>query len=166
MSQPRIVNWNWKRTIPGTLVLVTLFGVLFLALPVSQKDLSVSLGVGLYFLYSILSRRIISRLHRKGMKLLLKDKYHESIDWFRKSIEFFEKYPWLDKYRSVLMLSSSVWTYREMAMMNIAYAYSQMGEGKLAAESYKKILEEYPENKVARSSLRLMEAGAANKEVS
>ncbi|MDH3639811.1 MAG: hypothetical protein OES09_15310, partial [Gammaproteobacteria bacterium] len=49
----------------------------------------------------------------------LKD-YDTAIDQFQRSYDFFSKHYWLDKYRGVTMMSPSIWSYREMALMNIA----------------------------------------------
>ena len=46
--------------------------------------------------------------------------------------------------------------YKEMALCNIAFCYSQIGNGTKTIEYYKKTLEEFPENPIAESALKML----------
>src|SRR5690606_41815487 len=69
----------------------------------------VILGSAVYLLYSVGSRRILARSHRRGMSLVRQGRFAEAIDHFQASYEFFAKYPWLDRHRAVLLLTPSDW---------------------------------------------------------
>ncbi len=159
MSHPRIVNWNWKQVLPQFFALGFICFVIYLLLPADDKSAAFSLGAISYLVYSISSRQLIPFYHRKGVRLMMKGNYQASIEQFLSSQAFFEQYPWIDRYRSVVLMSPSIFTYREMALMNIAYAYSQLGEARKSEDYYTQVLNEYPANKAARSALALIAAG-------
>ena len=45
-----------------------------------------------------------------------------------------------------------------MALVNIAFAYSQIGNGEKAKEYYLRTLDEFPESGMASSALRMIES--------
>lgn len=49
-------------------------------------------------------------------------------------------------------------SYREMALVNIAFAYSQIGNGERAKAYYQHALEEFPNSSMAIAALRLIES--------
>ena len=51
------------------------------------------------------------------------------------------------------MLDSSALSYREMALVNIAYSYVQLDEKATALKYYQRALEEFPESKMAQSGI-------------
>ncbi|UPT66229.1 MAG: hypothetical protein M0D57_17375 [Sphingobacteriales bacterium JAD_PAG50586_3] len=93
------------------------------------------------------------------MKLVKQKDYKDAISYFVKSYDFFNYYSWVDKYRYITLLSSSLMCYREMALNNIAFCYGQIGEGQLAEEYYLRTLSEYPDNEMAKAALNLINAG-------
>ena len=96
--------------------------------------------------------------HRTGMRLVNKKEFENAIPYFQKSYDFFSKYSWLDKYRYIMLLSSSKMCYREMSLTNIAFCYSQIGQGNKAIEYYNRTLEEYPENDMAKAAINLIQS--------
>lgn len=111
--------------------------------------------------YSILAfvlRRLIAKKHRQGIKLVMKQKFEEALPYFEKSVEYFSKNSWVDKYRSLTLLSSSAACYREMGLCNLAFCYSQMGEGQKAKEYYEQVLKEFPENGLALAGLNMLKS--------
>lgn len=93
------------------------------------------------FTYLILStglRYFIPKNHREGMKFTNTNQFEKAIFEYEKSYKFFTKKKWIDKYRFITLLSSSKMGYREMALCNIAFCYSQIGNGTKAIEYYKK----------------------------
>ena len=90
------------------------------------------------------------------MRLVHKKEFQNAIPYFHKSYDFFNKHSWIDKYRYVTLLSSSKMCYREMALNNIAFCYSQIGEGDKAVEYYSQTLEEYPDNEMAKAALNFI----------
>ena len=55
-------------------------------------------------------------------------------------------------------LSSSKMSYKEMALVNIAFCYGQLGEGEKAREYYNAALKENPNNGMAIAALKLLDS--------
>ncbi len=115
-------------------------------------------AVGIYWLLAYVLRATVAGDHRKGMRLVKKHDYAGAIPFFEASYRFFTDKPWVDKYRYVTLLSSSAMDYREMALCNIAFCYSQIGDGLKAKAYYKQVLKGYPNNGLAQTALRMMES--------
>lgn len=79
---------------------------------------------------------MILRNHRKGVALTKADEYVQAMDEFQKRYTFFSKCIWIDKYRSITLLSSGKTSYREMRLLNIAFCYFQIVDGKNAKNYY------------------------------
>jgi TolA-binding protein len=56
------------------------------------------------------------------------------------------------------MMSPSAISYREMALVNIAFSVSQLGQGTDAKEYYQRALDEFPNSAMAKAALRLIES--------
>ena len=109
--------------------------------------------------YAILSfglRKLVARAHRKGIKLVKHQKFVDAIPFFEKSVDYFSKNSWVDRFRFITLLSSSKLTYKEMGLCNIAFCYSQTGNGLKAKEVYEQILMEYPDNGLANAGLNML----------
>lgn len=117
-------------------------------------------GALTYLLLSLLLRRNLSRSHRKGIVQTRLEEYGAAIPHFQASYAFFSRNAWIDRYRFVTLLSASGMSYREMALNNIAFCYGQIGQGQLCREYYEKTLREFPDNSMAKTSLRLLDAVA------
>ncbi len=109
-----------------------------------------------YALIAQLLRRSQAKHHRKGVRLVLKKQYEESIPWFIKSVHHFEKKPWLDKYRCITLLSATGYGYREMGLCNLGFCYAQLGKREEAIEFYNKVLQTNPNNGLAITTLNLL----------
>ena len=96
------------------------------------------------------------------MRLFKRERFDEAATQFKKSHEFFSRHVWVDRWRSISMLSSSSISYREMALLNMAFCLAQTGERDQAAILYKRVLDEFPGSKVAQTALRMLEPMRAN----
>ena len=90
------------------------------------------------------------------MRLVKQHNFMDAIPKFEKSVDFFTRNNWLDKYRFLTLLSSSKMTYKEMGLCNIAFCYSQTNNGQKAKEYFEQTLKEFPENGLAIAGLRMM----------
>ncbi len=90
------------------------------------------LGRGRIFDLLVGSRKLIPRAHRRGIRLSQTQQFEDAIRAHKESYEFFTRHSWLDRYRSITMMSPSSMSYREMALINIAFAYGQIGNGEKA----------------------------------
>ncbi|MDB5268622.1 MAG: hypothetical protein JWP58_1662 [Hymenobacter sp.] len=112
----------------------------------------------IYLGLALILRNFVAKDHRKGMQLVKKQEFAEAIPFFEASYKFFTENSWVDEYRYITLLSSSRMCYREMALCNIAFCYTQIGEGRKAAELYKQVLGTYPENGLAQVGLKVLES--------
>ena len=156
MKFPKTTFWSWKRTIPQFIALVAAIGVMFLVIPDNQKQNSVLYGALAYLVYSIGARQLIPRYHRIGIRNFNSGKYEEALNSFEKSKHFFETHGWIDRYRAIVLMSPSNYTYREMAMINIAEAYIQLSDISNAEKAFNDVAAQYPKNIIATTALKLI----------
>lgn len=104
--------------------------------------------------------RAIAHDHRAGVGLVRNQKFADAIPYFLRSFDFFDSKRWLDDYRAFFMLSPSSASYREMALANAAFCYSQVGDGANARKYYERCLELYPNSMLASTALAMLNAGS------
>ncbi|MGH7137545.1 MAG: tetratricopeptide repeat protein, partial [Pirellulales bacterium] len=126
----------------------------------------VTVGAAVYLAYSIRSRIVIPRYHRRGIALVKQQQFADAIPLFRQSLEFFDRHAWIDRFRCVVLMSPSAVTYREMALANIGFCYSQIGDGDNARHYYAECLRRFPESGLARAALRMIGSGKSEKHTS
>lgn len=152
----RQIAWNAYLVFVVFLGLATWLGTRFTPLTLHHN---LVLALLLYYALGWLLRMRLGRYQNQGMKRVHQGEFLEAIPWFEKSYSYFTARPWLDKWRFWLMLSTSQMGYREMALNNIAFCYSQLGDGQQARTYYRQLLTEYPGNGLATAALRLLDAG-------
>ncbi len=160
MKLPKTTYWSWKRTIPQLFAMVFTIGIMYLAIPSSLKQNSVLYGAIVYLGYSIGSRQLIPRHHRKGVSFLNSGKYEKALKSFKKSKQFFETHSWIDRYRPVVLMSPSIFSYHEMAMINIAEAYIQLNDISNAMKAYNEAIAQYPNNIIATTVLKIINSNS------
>lgn len=156
MKAPSIFNIS----LPAILFqYVVLYTIIFLLKSngVSNPALKV---IGVWFLLVVIVRCTFRFNYQAGITRSTKMKFAEAIPYFEKSYNFFKRYTWLDKFRYLFLLSVSKTCYREMALLNIAFCYGQIGEGKKSIEYYERTLLEFPNSTMAASALRLLKSVA------
>lgn len=151
---PTIRQLSWLGSVPQIVALVGAIVLGFRWFP-NAGPMS---GAGAYLLYAFGSRRLLTRAHRAGIASVKRQDFHAAIPSFERSLEFFDRFPWVDKYRSIVLMSASAISYREMGLANIGFCYSQLGNGAEARRYYERCLELFPESGVATAALRLMDA--------
>ncbi|MFN7045372.1 MAG: tetratricopeptide repeat protein [Flavobacterium sp.] len=151
---PTIRQTAWVSVIPQFLFM----GLLLLVFHQISSENAVLYGAVTYLSISYILRNFIPKSHRKGLSLYNENRFLEGIDSFQKSYDFFCQHNYLDKYRYLLLLSSSKMGYKEMALNNIAFGYSQIGDGKKAKEYYERLLVEFPKNGIAKVALKMIDS--------
>jgi len=151
-KMPMIKQIGWLSIIPQLMFLTLLIFIYYL-FGIENYWL---FGAITYLLISFTLRNLIAREHRKGIICLRRQKYDEAIINFQKGYEFFNKYKWIDKYRYIILLSSTRITYREMALCNIAFIYGQIGDGVKSEYYYTMALNEFPDSMIAKSVLNMI----------
>jgi tetratricopeptide (TPR) repeat protein len=149
----------WLSLIPRLLYL----GLLCLAFyPLDKKN---------FFIYAIIVHSIITFGLRKlafpavvhsSVALIKEAKFEEAIPYIKESIDYYDKRPWIDKYRFLLMVSSSKQCIMELLLCNLAFCHLQIGDVKVAKLTYEEVLSRYPENPNARVQLQTINAVATN----
>jgi hypothetical protein len=115
-------------------------------------------GAVTYLVLSFSLRHIIARHQRSGMRLFQRELFAEAIPHFEMSYRFFSRWSWIDRWRYITLLTSTRISFREMALLNMAFCYGQVGDGNKARELYEQTLREFPDSKIAQAALRLLDS--------
>lgn len=151
---PTIRTIAWVSLIPQML-LVLLIIYIYHLFNLSEPIL---FGCLTYLIISYTLRTYVMSDFRKGMQLCKAHQFKDAIPFFEKNIKFLKDKRWLDKYRYILLLSSSKMTYREMSLCNIAFCYSQIGEAQHAKTYYENVAGEFPDNAIAIAALKMIKS--------
>lgn len=151
---PVLRQLSWLSVLPQIAAMLIAMAVAFL-LGASSPALY---GASAYLAYSIGSRIVITRSHRAGVRLTKQQRFAEAIPKFQQSIAFFESHPWIDRFRSIVLMSPSAASYREMALANIAFCYGQLGDGEQSRAYYRECLDRFPESGLATAALRMLDS--------
>ena len=154
---PVVRQISWVAVIPQLIAISIMIVIATWLSPVN----GVLYGAAVYLLYSFGSRQLITRDHRAGIALVKEHRFGEAIPRFQKSLEFLDRNSWIDRFRSIVLMSPSAMSYREMAIANLAFAYSQIGRGGEARAQYEECLRRFPDSGLAMAALRMMDAAAA-----
>ena len=149
---PTIGQLSWPALLPQFIV-IGLFFYIYDSLGTETSFLYAALT---YCVLALLLRNLLAKDHRKGIRLVKQLKFTEAIPYFEKSVIFFARNSWVDKFRSLTLLSASKLSYKEMGLANIAFCYSQTNNGQKAKEYYERILSEFPNNGLALAGLKMV----------
>ena len=161
-NTPVVRQSSWVFVILQLLVLGFLVLVGFLLFGARYSTMSLVFGPILYLAYGRASRWFLLRHQRRGMQLTDRCEFASAIQEFGKSYEFFSKYLWVDQYRYLTMLTPAKQTFREMALVNTAYCYTQLGDGEQAQAYYQRTLNEFPDSMMAKTALNLLDTAENN----
>ncbi len=154
---PVVRRISWPLVIPQLLAMGLAIAAIELIIRPATFYHSILWGCAIYLIYSFGSRFLLTRAQRQGMRLTRSGKYQEAIAAFEKSYQFFRRFDWIDRYRFVTLMNPSAMSYREMALINIAYCYVQLGNKEKAREYYQKTLEDFPQSQLAKNYLTILE---------
>ena len=143
-----------------SLVLQLLFvGLLILIAVLIGFSKPILTGTLTYLVIALVLRLLLTRHHRRGMYLAREFMFDEAIPEFQKSYEFFHRNPWLDWWRYALLLSASQTSYREMALLNMAYCDIWSDRGEDAVRTYLRAVEEFPNSGMAWAAIKIYQSG-------
>ncbi len=154
-KQPIVKQVAWLSLIPQLLIL-SIFIVLASS---SGTENPAIVGALTYFFALLVLRRTVSIHHFKGIAHLKKAGFAPAVEKFQLSYAFFSRHKWIDNWRHITLLSSSRISYREMALLNVAYCYGQLGEGARSKEFYQKTLLEFPDSAMAKAAINMLDSG-------
>ncbi|MCC7450231.1 MAG: tetratricopeptide repeat protein [Anaerolineae bacterium] len=162
-STPTFRQISWPLVIPQMLVMAGIIAVLYAIFKPASWERPVALGAAIYLLYSYGSRTLLTRSQRQGMALARQKRYQEAIAKFEDSYQFFSRYVWIDRFRTFVLMTPSAISYREMALLNMAYCYVQIKNLSKAKAYYQQTLAEFPDSERAKVSLQSIEAAEQRK---
>lgn len=146
---------NWLSVLPHIVVLVSL--ALLFGLIGMSWDIAVLMAAMLYLGLAVVLQNVIPADHRRAMQAFKKGNYAEAKEAFHDSYKFFKVKEWLDKYRSIFMLSVAKMSYKEIALVNMALCDLQEGNMQDAKAGYQRVLSEFPESKMAKEAIDYIE---------
>jgi len=152
MKLPVIKETAWLSLIPHLLVIST-FMVLASA---AGMGIHALIGAGVYISLSVVLKKTLARYHQRGMAYLENREFAEALNKFELSYHVFSRYRWIDKWRYIILLSSSRMCFKEMALLNMAYCKAQLGLEEKARELYKRTLAEFPASAMARAAIQVL----------
>jgi len=155
-SLPIVRQIAWISVVPQLALIAILMGGAYFA----GFEPPIVVGAAAFLAISLALRRLIPRDHRAGIALFRREMFADALPHFQRSYEFFTRHRWLDDWRFIALLSSSRISYREMALLNVAYCYGQTGDGKKSRDYYERVVREFPGSQIAEASLRMIEAAS------
>jgi len=154
-KQPTVKQIAWLSLMPQ-LLLLSVF--IYLASLTGTENPAI-IGALAYISASILLRKTVALHHRMGMAHFRKEEFAPALARFQQSYVFFNHNKWVDDWRYLTLMSSSRISYREMALLNVAYCYGQLGEGARSREYYQKTLLEFPDSAMAKAAINMLDSG-------
>lgn len=140
------IRWRYvllKYVLLKIAALAAAIGVCIAAL--GDPVIGASLGALSYLAYSFGSHAILARHQRAGVRRCRQRQWAEALTCFQRSQACFEQFPWIDRYRQVLLMSVSGASYHEMALINQGRCLIYMNRGLEARRIYEQALELCPD---------------------
>lgn len=158
MSQrmPVVSQLQWTGLIPQFAAIALLAVITYIVLPDSGIPLDIFIGAMAYLVFCRVMRAKFVRDHKNGMRAYHAQKFQDAISHFDASYRFFSAHRRLDAWRSLLFGVAGPNPYRVIALCNMAYCYSQTGDGQQAIKLYEQALHEKPDCALAKASLNML----------
>jgi tetratricopeptide (TPR) repeat protein len=147
--------------IPQLIAIAILTAIGYAAFPNLGVPFDIFIAALVYLVFCRIMRAKFVRDHRSGMKMYHAQKFQEAISHFEASYRFFSAHRHLDTWRSLLFGVASPNPYRVIALCNMAYCYSQVGDGQQAIKLYQQALQEEPCCALAKASLNMLHSVSA-----
>jgi tetratricopeptide (TPR) repeat protein len=155
-QMPVVRQLAWGQLIPQALAIGVLALLAHAAFP-SARISSAILGAALvYLVFCRISRAVFLRDHQLGIGDYRAGRFADALKHFEASRAFFVQHPRLDSFRSLLFGVAGPNPFRIVALCNMAYCHSQLGEGDRAISLYEQALSESPDCALARASLNML----------
>ena len=151
---PIIRTYAWRSALPQLVLLGLIMALVYLLTDLSI-DATIGIGALIYLAYSLSIRALVAKAHKAGIRRVKAGDFAEAIPHFQESYTFFSQHAWLDRFRYLLLGSSSKASYKEMALLNIAFCYSQLGKGEQCRAYYEQAVTEFPDSVVAKAALNM-----------
>ena len=158
MSQrmPVVRQLQWTGLIPQFIAIAVLGVIVRVTFPNFDVPVDIFFGALGYLIFCRVMRARFAQNHKSGMRAYHAQKFQDAISHFEASYRFFSTHPRLDAWRSLLFGVASPNPYRVIALCNMAYCYTQTGEGLRAIKLYEQALHEEPDCALAKASLNMV----------
>ena len=113
-----------------------------------------------YLAYIVLGfgpRKLFTKHHRRGCRAFHQGDPEAAIAHMEASYAFLQRHAWIDRFRFLTMLSVSAMSYRELALLNIAFFQTQLGRKDEATAAYHRVVAEFPGSLVGKQTLKMIE---------
>ena len=155
-QMPVVRSLAWTQLVPQVAaigVLAVLGHILFRHARISSVVFGAAAA---YLVLCRLSRAAFLRDHYSGIAAYRAERFADAIKHFEASRAFFLQHPRVDSFRSLLFGVAAPNPFRIVALCNMAYCYSQLGDGARAVSLYEQALSEFPDCALARASLNML----------
>jgi tetratricopeptide (TPR) repeat protein len=153
---PVVRQFYWMGLVPQFGAMAILAVVAHAAFRNLGVQLDIFIAALAYLVFCRVMRAKFTQDHRSGMKAYQAKRFREAISNFEASYRFFSAHRRLDVWRSLLFGVASPNPYRVIALCNMAYCYSQVGDGQRAIKLYEQALHEKPDCALAKASLNML----------
>ena len=157
-KQPIVKQIAWVSMVPQLIIL----SIFILLASLTGTQTPAIIGALAYIGMSRILKRTVAQHHHNGIALLKKEEFGQALEKFQESYDFFSHHKWIDDWRYVTLLSSSKVTYREMALLNVAYCYAHLGEGDRSRVFYEKTLAQFPDSAMAMTAIKMLDSAKSS----
>jgi tetratricopeptide (TPR) repeat protein len=160
-KMPVIRQIAWNAVAVQVVVTILLAAAIRFAFAVKDFMFCIFLGALTYLIYSRIARAFFAREHIAGIRDYQAQRFGDALAHFEASYDFFSRHPGIDRMRYIVLGTASANSYQAIALCNIAFCQTQLGEGQAAKRSYERALREFPECVLARTSLTMLRSTEA-----
>lgn len=158
---PVVRQLQWRGLVPQFFAIAVLAAITHLSVPSARFPADIFIAASAYLIFCRLMRARFLRDHREGMKAYYSQRFQDAISHFESSYRFFSVHRGLDTWRSLLFGVANPNPYRVIALCNMAYCWSQAGDGTRAITLYEQVLQEEPDCALAKASLNMLRSASS-----
>lgn len=157
---PVVRQLRWGALVPQSVPIAVFAFVIHASVPRLLWSHSIFFAALSYLIICRILRATLTRDHIAGMAAYRAQLFDEAISHFQASYRFFSAHRRLDSFRSLLLGVASYNSYRVIALCNMAYCYTQIGQGHEAIKLYEQALIEAPDCMLAKASLNMLRSAS------
>jgi hypothetical protein len=158
---PVVRQLQWRGFVPQSLAIAILAVIAHVILPGVGVPGDILIAALTYLIFCRLMRARFLRDHKEGMKAYRSQRFQDAISHFEAGYRFFSVHRNLDTWRSLLFGVVGPNPYRVIALCNMAYCWSQAGDGQRAITLYEQALQEEPDCALAKASLSMLRSASS-----
>jgi tetratricopeptide (TPR) repeat protein len=122
-----------------------------------QGSNGILVSSAIFLAMAVTLRSVLAVHHRRGIVHCRNGHFQDAIGEFQQSLAFFQRYPWIDRFRGITMLSSGH-SYIEMALISLGFSYIQLNQPEQARGYYDTCLTSFPNSHMAIAGLHYLDS--------